>query len=444
MKISYRTQQVFWIVLFLFLVFAPLGVLIAGPAPSSGRSPWLDISVAFGFIGLALMAVQFALTARIKWLKEPFGSDLVYHFHRQISIAAFFLILSHPIILFFFDARYLRLLNIFSAPWRAKAGVIATFLLILVVLSAEFRKNLKIPYDLWKFWHGILTTIVVGAALVHIFLVGNYLSYPLERAIWVIYSAVFILLLSYTRIFYPLKLMHNKFEVVALKKERGESWTAVLRSTKGKALHFKPGQFAWITAWKTPFSDTEHPFSFSSSSEHSEEIAFTIKSVGKFTETIKDLQVGQTVYVDGPHGAFSMDRHPNTKKLIFIAGGIGITPIMSMLRSMADRNDKRPAKLFYNNRDWDSITFREEIEDVKKKIDLEVIYTLEKPPQAWNGESGYLTENILRKYLENGWIQEQSDIFMCGPQIMMEIVEKHCRNLGFRHDQIHFELFNFV
>lgn len=162
---------------------------------------------------------------------------------------------------------------------------------------------------------------------------------------------------------------------------------------------FKPGQFAWITLWKTPFSDTEHPFSFSSSSEKPDEISFTIKDLEKFTSTIKELKVGQDVYVDGPHGVFSMDRHPDTQKLIFIAGGIDITSIMSMLRSMADRHDQRPVKLFYNNRDWNSLTFREEIADLKKKLDLQVVYTLEKPPQKWEGEAGYLTEMILKKYL---------------------------------------------
>jgi predicted ferric reductase len=199
-------------------------------------------------------------------------------------------------------------------------------------------------------------------------LVGNYLSYPLERAIWIGYTAAWLTLLCYTRIIYPPKLIRNKFKVTALKEERGASWTVTLRSARNKPMLFKPGQFAWITLWKTPFSDTEHPFSFSSSSEKPDEISFTIKDLEKFTSTIKELKVGQDVYVDGPHGVFSMDRHPDTQKLIFIAGGIDITPIMSMLRSMADRHDQRPVKLFYNNRDWNSLTFREEIADLKKNL----------------------------------------------------------------------------
>ena len=441
---QYKIKRILWIFFLLLLIFTPIAVLIAGVSPSPDRSVWLDFSVGMGFIGLALMAVQFALTARLKWLKEPFGSDLIYHFHRQISIAAFFLILAHPISLFLLDARYLRLLNIFNAPWRARFGVVSVILLILVVISAEYRKKIKLPYDLWKFWHGILTTLVAATALVHIFLVGNYVSLPLIRMIWIVYSVSFIALLSYTRVIYPLKLMRNPYEIIALEEERGDSWTMRLRSTKERSLHFQPGQFAWITAWKTPFSDSEHPFSIASSSEKPEEIAFTIKDLGKFTSTVKTMQPGQIIYVDGAHGSFSMDRFPDAHKLVFIAGGIGITPIMSMLRSMADRGDTRPVKLFYNNRDWESVTFREEITALEKKLNVEIIYTLEKPPQTWKGEKGYLTEDILRKYLAPDWIEETTEIFMCGPQVMMSIVEKQCHHLGFHDSQIHYELFNFV
>jgi len=126
------------------------------------------------------------------------------------------------------------------------------------------------------------------------------------------------------------------------------------------------------------------------------------------------------------------------------AGGIGITPIMSMLRSMADREDQRPSKLFYNNRDWDSITFREELEKLQQSLNLEIIYTLEKPPQKWDGETGFMTQDILHKYLGNEWTKDGTEIFMCGPQVMMDIVEKQCRAEGFSETQIHFELFNLV
>ena len=69
------------------------------------------------------------------------------------------------------------------------------------------------------------------------------------------------------------------------------------------------------------------------------------------------LKPGEQIYLDGPYGSFNLDRFPKAERLVFIPGGIGVTPIMSMLRTMADRGDKRPILLFYCNREWETVTF---------------------------------------------------------------------------------------
>jgi len=79
---------IFWIILFAFLTLAPILILILGPKYND-RPPLLDLSVGLGFTGLAIMALQFVISGRIKILNRPFGTDLVYHFHRQIGIVAF-------------------------------------------------------------------------------------------------------------------------------------------------------------------------------------------------------------------------------------------------------------------------------------------------------------------------------------------------------------------
>ena len=117
-------QAIFWIAVYIALALAPLLLLLIGPkSPRQGF--WQLLSVALGFAGLAMMALQFVLTARFKTLKAPYGSDIVYHFHRQISLVAFALVLAHPLILFVADPRTLGLLNFVTAPWRARAAVAA-------------------------------------------------------------------------------------------------------------------------------------------------------------------------------------------------------------------------------------------------------------------------------------------------------------------------------
>ena len=76
---------------------------------------------------------------------------------------------------------------------------------------------------------------------------------------------------------------------------------------------------------------------------------------------------------------------------VLIAGGVGITPMMSMIRTLADRGDKRPVILLYGSKDWESITFREELEALKARLDLTVVHVLANPPADWTGEQGFIT-----------------------------------------------------
>lgn len=443
MKTRNRLLGALWIALYVILALSPIIIMLLGPKPG-GRPALLDLSVSLGFIGLSIMGLQFVNTARIKIINRPFGSDLVYHFHRQIGIAAFFMVFSHPILLFILDQRYIRLLNIFEAPFRAQLGVAAVLLLIGVVWMAEYRQKLKIPYWFWKFWHGILATVMIALALWHIFLAGSFLELPWKRIFWLAYSALLMLTLLYTRIIYPLRLIMNPYRVKNIREERGSVWTVTLQADNHKGFSFMPGQFAWLTAWKTPFSDSEHPFSLASSAEQKDSFQMSIKNLGPFTAKIQHLKPEQKVYVDGPFGYFSMDRYPQAERLILIPGGIGVTPIVSMLRTMADRADDRPILLFYCNVEWETVTFREEIDSLKERLNMQVIYTIEKPPQNWQGESGFLNSAILKKYISDEWIGSHTEVFLCGPNPMMNAVEKALIEIGIPEKHIHTERYAFV
>ena len=441
MKSKYLLNGILWVTLYTFLIITPLIILILGPK-SPGRAPLQNLAVGLAFAGLATMALQFALTARIKPLNEPFGSDMVYYFHRQVGIAAFLMIFAHPILLFIFYPGYISYLNIFTAPLTGVFGVLALLMLTGGVWLAEYRSKFKIPYWFWKIWHGILNTFTLGLAILHIYLNGNYLDLPWKKELWISYFIVWIFLLVYTRIIYPIRLIRHPYQVVEVKPERANCTTLRMKPEKSGGFSFHPGQFAWITAWKTPFSDSEHPFSLASSAEHPEQIEMTIKALGKFTSSVKEIQPGQKVYVDGAYGSFSCDRYPEATGLILIAGGIGITPFMSTLRTLADRKDERPLILFYANRDWETITFREEFDQLQKRLHLKVVHILEKPPVGWTGETGYLSVEILNRHINRTWKELEPQVFVCGPKPMMNAVEKQLAEIGFSQRKVHSERFS--
>lgn len=443
MKTKIWVQGITWIIIYLVLISAPIVILLIGPVPD-GREFWRELSVGLGFAGLAMMALQFVLTARFKVIKAPYGADVVYHFHRQISFVAILFILLHPLLLFINSPDTLQLLNLFSAPWRARFGVTAVVIFAAVIALSVWRKQFKTEYSRWRIWHGILATLAVILAMTHVILAGHYINTPLKQALWIAYGVFWIGLLVYVRIIKPAILLRYPYQVDQVRAERGNAWTLAVKPIGHRGMRFQPGQFAWLTAWKSPFTDSEHPFSISSSAEVNDQIEFTIKELGDFTSTIKEMQPGQVVYIDGPFGAFSIDRQPHAKGYAFIAGGIGITPIMSMLRTMQARGDGRPLVLIYANNRWEDITFREEIETLAGGLNLQVIHVLANPPDDWQGERGFINTQILDRYLPKERSTNAYEIFICGPPPMMDAVEKALPEIGFSLGDFHSERFNLV
>ncbi len=436
-------QGIFWIGVYLLITLAPLLILLIGPRPA-GREFWRDLSVGLGFCGFSMVGLQFVLTARFKVIKSPYGSDIVYFFHRQISLVTFALIAAHPLMLFIFDPKHLNLLNPITAPFAARFGVAAIIALMGLIGLSIWRKKFRIEYDRWRIWHGILAIAAVVLAFVHIELRGYYLNTLWKQVFWGIYGVFWVGVLAWVRVIKPILLLRKPYQIVEVISERGNAWTVILRPANHKGLRFQPGQFSWITAWDSPFRDHEHPFSFSSSASQTPQLAFTIKELGDFTGRIKDLTRGQLIYVDGPFGAFSIDRHPHSKEFVFIAGGIGITPIMSMLRTLADRNDVRPLTLIYANKTLDSATFLEEIEQLPQKLNLKIVHVLETPPENWKGEKGFVNADILKRNLPPTRAKNWCEIFICGPEPMMNAVEKALIQIGVPLGDFHSERFGLV
>jgi predicted ferric reductase len=143
--------------------------------------------------------------------------------------------------------------------------------------------------------------------------------------------------------------------------------------------------------------------------------------------------------VDGPYGAFSVDLHPKAAGFVFVAGGVGVAPMMSMLRTLADRGDRRPLVLFYGSARWNDTIFREELADLRTRLDLRVVHALEEPSGDPAHETGYLTEELLRRHLPE--TARDWPCFLCGPKAMTDSVLPSLRRLGFPLRHLHTELF---
>lgn len=426
--------------LYVVLALVPLAVGLAPPTPS-GRAFWLELSVALGFVGLGQLALQFALIARFRRVSEPFGIDLVMQYHRQIGILTVLLVLAHPLVLIAWRPAYAAMLNPVAADWASRAGVLATVAMIGLVVVSLWRRPLGLGYEAWRVSHALLGIAALALAQLHVSLTGLYVDTPWKHAVLVAWSAAFVGLIVYLRLLKPFRLARRPWRVADVRPDVAGTWTLVIEPDGHDGLAFAPGQFAWLKVGRSPWGVEEHPFSFSSSAEQRARVEFGIKELGDFTADIGRVPVGTRVLLDGPHGSFSSEFHA-ADSLLFIAGGIGISPILSMLRTLADREDRRSMRLVYACSRWDRTAFRTELEKLEGRLDLRTIYVLEEGHEGWTGPTGYVTREVLAPVLAEQAVGRQ--VFLCGPDAMMMVVERILVDCGIPRSRIAMERFYLV
>ena len=312
---------------------------------------------------------------------------------------------------------------------------------IALVVTALWRVRLKISYETWHLTHIALAVVAVTAGILHMVGSGFYLADPGKRALWIGLTIFWIGLLLYVRIVKPLFMLRRPYRVSEVRKERGDTSTLVMQPDGHPGFRFSPGQFGWLTLWGSPFKITGHPFSFSSSAAVTDgRVEMSIRNLGDFTSEIHKVPVGQRVYLDGPYGAFTIGNPADMH--VLIAGGIGVTPMMSMIRTLADRGDTRPVILLYGSRDWESITFREELEALKARLNLTVVHVLANPPAGWTGEQGFITAEMFKRHLPPPYADHE--YFICGPDVMMDAIEKALGELNVPLSKYHSERYSFV
>ena len=430
----------FWILLYLVVVLAPMFLMMIQPTPP-GRDFWVEFSLALGFVGLTQMAVQFLLIARYRRITAPYGVDIILQYHRQIAMMAFVLILAHPAILMIRDPALLTLLNPFGGTWASRFGLGSIVALALLIVLSVFRQRLRLDYERWRLTHTLLGIAALVFALTHVSLAGEYLNTFWKQAMWKVFGVAMVSSLVYLRLIKPALQRRQRYRVAEVKEERGDTLTLALEPVGHPGLRFAPGQFAWLKLGSTPYTIEEHPFSFSSSAEEEGRLQFGIKALGDFTRSLKHVPAGTDAYLDGPHGAFSIDLTP-AAGYVLIAGGIGITPMLSFIKTMADREDVRPVLLIYADKRWETLAYREEIDALTEKANLKVVHVLENPPEDWDGEAGFVTAEVLARVLPKEKITRE--FFVCGPPIMMDVVQQALLDLDVPLERIHTERFNLV
>jgi len=438
------------IVLFgLYLGFILLPLVVGALLdPFTEARPFLtELSVAFGYVGLSIMAFEFTLISRLHSVAGAFGQDALLQFHKEMGLFSFVLILFHPVLLVLssFLPWSWMLLPWSEAPTAVRFGSWALLSLTLLILTSLFRRRLHMAYEWWDLVHRLTATAAVVMGLLHTYNVGSYAALPGMRMVWSGYLLLLVILGVRYRVVVPWNLRKRPWRVVTNKPERGHSTTLVLKPEGHTGFSFQPGQFAWLVTGRSAFSQQRHPISFSSCGDVDPqgEVAFTIKNLGDWSgRVVPSLKSGDVLWIDGPYGVFTTDRY-EAPGYVLIGGGVGITPLRSMIETMKARQDVRPILLFYGTKNWEETTFRDDIHTLADQMpNLKVIYVLENPPSDWRGERGLMTSDILRRHLPTQY--KRFRYFVCGPAPLMDLMEELLPDIGVPPDRIHTERFETV
>ena len=441
-------RGVLWFGMYLTIILLPLIVAVVFFDPRQAAGPIVYLSAATGYIALVLMATELALVSRFQGVAGAFGIDSLLQFHRQIGIASMAFAAAHPVLLVADRAYTMQLLvPAATTPWPVALGLVAFVMAALVVGLSVYRRLLRLSYGVWHVTHGVLSLILIAVAAVHILAIGRFAALPAMRTLLIAYLVFFIGMFLRYRLIRPLALWSQPWEVVENRPEHGQSHTLVLRPVGHAGFRFEPGQFAWIGFGRSPLSADGHPISFSSNGDipnHDGAIAFTIKELGDWSgDIVPGIREGTVAWVDGPHGVFTIDREEGAG-YVLIGGGVGITPLYSMLQAIETRADVRPVFVFHAANDFDDLTFREELAATAARMpSLTLITVLVRADDAWTGERGFVDATMLTRYLPPT-LYRHFQYFICGPTPLMDAMEEVLPGIGVPADRIHTERFDMV
>lgn len=403
-----------------------------------------NILIALGRIAGLLtqfaLLLQLVLVGRIKSIEHLFGFDRLNAVHRFIGYSIPVLLILHVFLLVAGNAQAngVSLFSQLAAFLATKENVLEAFFAALIFIFIIFisiaivRKKLR--YETWYFVH-LLVYLAIGLALQHELGTGDLKDGTAALLYWYILNfGIFGAVLLY-RFVRPLYLFakHN-FVIESVVQETPDTYSLYVVGRKMEDFVFEAGQYANITILARGMWYT-HPFSLSDA-YNGKFIRFTIKSLGDYTNKIRDVKPGTKIIIDGPLGLF-VEKRAVRDKFLFIAGGIGITPLRSMIWSLAQQ--KKDVVMLCGSRTEHDIAFKKELGEISAMSpQVKIHHVLGTPTPGY--ESGFIDKEKIVRLVPDFYTR---DVFLCGPPPMMKGTVANLKDLGFADENIHFEKFSF-
>ncbi|HEY1971484.1 MAG TPA: ferric reductase-like transmembrane domain-containing protein [Pseudonocardia sp.] len=437
--------RLLWAVAFLAVLLGPTLLSLV----NGNDNPLVSqLAVQTGLLATGLLVGAVVVPSRLRSLTRSLGIEGVLGAHRALGLLVVLMVLVHVILVLAANPNSVSLFDPrqWSMPSRAAVGATGS---LIALVTLALRRHRARRYAGWRWLHiGLAAASVVFTAL-HIWWLGHLVADPVLRVAFGLLAAGLLGVLSYRWLWRPGLDRRGSYVVREIRAETDQVHTLVIGPRRPRhgfdvsLLAFEPGQFAWIRT-RASVASEEHPFTIASCPAGSETIEFTIRNVGDFTSSIGALKVGDPVWIDGPHGAFTWDDRLYSRALVLIAGGVGITPMMSMLRALALRGDRTPVLMLSAARHQHELLFSEELAELGERLDLTVVEVLSQPPAGWTGAAGRIDGALLADVLPRRSGRRKFEYFICGPSPMVSGVLAALAGLGVDPGQVHTEQFDMV
>lgn len=393
-----------------------------------------------GLLAAFLVLLQILLVSRAKWLEAFFGLDKLSRWHHVLGFLIPVFIIVHPVLLVVGASMigktrpWVQFMNYVEYYEYVNLALVSGLLFLLLIGLSVLIVYKKLKYETWYFTHVFMYAAVL-LAMGHQFSVGSDLQAGWPRYYWMgLYIFIFANLVIY-RFWRPAyQSIKHAFRVQKVVVENQDCVSIYIAGRGLDGFKVKPGQFFILRFLDKQRWWQAHPFSLSCA-PNGQYLRITVKNLGDYTSRMRELRPGTRVVVDGPHGVFTPETAV-THKFLLIAGGIGLTPILSMAQELAKNN--QDMVLLRGARTGQDLILANELEQIFKDKP-EAKHDVLSQDQAGSGERGSIDLEKIERLAPD---YRQRDIYVCGPDKMMNNILHALKQAGVPKQQIHFEKFS--
>jgi predicted ferric reductase len=408
----------------------------------NGLGGWLtNAGRITGLLAGYLVVVLLALMARVPAVERGVGTDRLARWHALIGRYTVCLAVTHAILIIwgYSVSAHQDLVSqtsslLLSYP-DVLMGTVALGLFVMVGITSARAARRRLSYETWHFVH-LYAYLAIALAFSHQFATGaDFMTNPPARMLWATMYITVGSTLLWFRVLRPIRqTFRSQLRVAEVRRESNDTVSVWIAGRDLHRLGAEPGQFFRWRFLTRELWWASNPYSLSAAPT-SDLLRITVKEAGEHSRKLLQLTPGTRVVAEGPFGAFTAARR-RKRRVLLLAGGVGITPIRALFESMP--GNPGDITLVYRARDAHEVMFADELERIARARGARVLYLL--GPRGHGQRKDPLTAARLEQLVPD---LRGRDIYLCGPPGMTDHARTELRHAKVPRRQIHQESFNF-